>query len=125
VCASLGECGAHWLEIAFEHLDPFVALWSMCNALRQDRLPARRVVIRFEFTGRHRKELYWLLIEHGETEICKKYPGLDEDLFVMAEAEAFVKWLGGKLTWLQSPATAASNSTAPHGSSEPFRPGTP
>ena len=47
-CQSLGEWGARWLEIAPEHLDPFVALWSMCNALRRDRLPNRRVVIRFD-----------------------------------------------------------------------------
>jgi hypothetical protein len=55
---SLGEWGATWLEIAPEHLDPFVALWSMCNMLRRDRLPGRRVVIRFDFTGRQRPERY-------------------------------------------------------------------
>src|SRR5262245_54954551 len=76
VCRSLGEWGARWLEIAPENLDPFVALWSMCNALRRDRLPDRRVVIRFDFTGRPRRERYWLLIELGDTEICKTYPGL-------------------------------------------------
>jgi DNA-binding HxlR family transcriptional regulator len=99
VCASLGEWGARWLEIAPEHLDPFVALWSMGNALRRDRLPNRRVVIRFDFTGRQRNEVFWLLIEHGETEICKTYPGLDEDLYITAEAEAFVKWHAGQLNW--------------------------
>ncbi len=99
VCASLGEWGARWLEIAPENLDPFVALWSMCNALRRDRLPHRRVVIRFDFTGRPRPERYWLLIERGDTEICKTCPGLDEDLYVTAEAEAFVKWHAGQLTW--------------------------
>ena len=76
VCQSLGEWGARWLEIAPEHLDPFVALWSMCNALRRDRLPNRRVVIRFDFTGRPRRERYWLLIELGDTEICKTSPRL-------------------------------------------------
>ncbi|HKE86649.1 MAG TPA: helix-turn-helix domain-containing protein [Vicinamibacterales bacterium] len=110
VCQSLGEWGARWLEIAPENLDPFVALWSMCNALRRDRLPDRRVVIRFDFlaprsalreggTGRPRRERYWLLIERGETEICKTYPGLDEDLYITAEAEAFVKWHAGQLSW--------------------------
>lgn len=102
VCASLGEWGAAWLEIAPEHLDPFVALWSMCNALRRDRLPPRRVVIRFDFTGRRRRERFWLLIEHGDTEICKEYPGLDEDLYITAEAEAFVKWHAGQLTWAEA-----------------------
>ena len=100
VCQSLGEWGARWLEIAPENLDPFVALWSMCNALRRDRLPDRRVVIRFDFTGR-RREGYWLLIERGDTEICKTYPGL-EDLYITAEAEAFVKWHAGQLTWAQA-----------------------
>jgi DNA-binding HxlR family transcriptional regulator len=102
VCRTLGEWGAHWLEIAPEHLDPFVALWSMCNALRRDRLPDRRVVVRFDFTGRPHAERYWLLIEHGDTEICKEYPGLDEDLYVTAEAEAFVKWHAGRVSWAEA-----------------------
>jgi len=102
VCQALGEWGARWLEIAPEHLDPFVALWSMCNALRKDRLPGRRVVIRFDFTGRPRRERYWLLLELGETEICKTRPGFDEDLFITADAEAFVKWHAGQLSWAQA-----------------------
>jgi DNA-binding HxlR family transcriptional regulator len=76
VCETLGEWGARWLEIAPENLDPFVALWSMCNALRRDRLPDQRVVIRLDFTGFRPQERYWLLLEHGEAEICKTYPGL-------------------------------------------------
>ena len=102
VCESLGEWGARWLEIAPEHLDPFVALWSMCNALRRDRLPDRRVVIRFDFTGRRTHERYWLLIEHRDAEICKEYPGFDEDLYITAEAEAFVKWHAGQLAWAEA-----------------------
>ena len=47
-------------------------------------------------------ERYWLLIEHGDTEICKTYPGLDEDLYITAEAEAFVKWHAGQLTWAEA-----------------------
>ena len=102
VCDALGEWGAQWLEIAPEHLDPFVALWSMCNALRRDRLPDRRTVIRFDFTGRRPRERYWLLIERRETEICREYPGLDEDLFITAEAEAFVRWHAGQLAWAEA-----------------------
>ena len=101
VCQSLGEWGARWLEIAPENLDPFVALWSMCNALRRERLPDRRVVIRFDFTG-PRPERYWLLIELGDTEICKTYRGHDEDLYITAQAEAFVKWHAGQLSWTQA-----------------------
>lgn len=74
----------------------------MCHALRRDRLPDRRIVIRFDFTGRPRPERYWLLIELGDTEICKTCPGRDEDLYITAEAEAFVKWHAGHLTWAQA-----------------------
>ena len=68
VCVSLGEWGAAWLEIAPEHLDPFVALWSMCNAappgpapgstrrhpLRLHRPPAPRAVLAADRARRHR-----------------------------------------------------------------------
>jgi hypothetical protein len=43
-----------------------------------------------------------VLLEHGETEICKTYAGLDEDLYITAEAEAFVKWHAGQLTWAEA-----------------------
>jgi len=102
VCETLGQWGARWLELAPENLDPFVALWSMCNALRPDRLPERRVVIRLDFTGFRPHERYWLLVEHGEPEICKTYPGFDEDLFITAEAEAFVRWHAGQLSWAEA-----------------------
>ena len=102
VCETLGEWGARWLEIAPENLDPFVALWSMCNALRRDRLPDRRVVVRLDFTGFRPHERYWLLLEHGEAEICKTYSGLDEDLYITADAEAFVKWHARQLSWTEA-----------------------
>jgi DNA-binding HxlR family transcriptional regulator len=102
VCRTLGDWGARWLEIGPQHLDPFVALWSMCRTLRRERLPGRRVVIRFDFTGRPRRERYWLLLERGDAEICKTSPGPDDDLQVMADADAFVRWHAGQLTWAQA-----------------------
>ena len=74
----------------------------MCNALRRDSLPDQRVVIRFDFTGYRPHERYWLLIEDRETEICKTYPGLDEDLYITADAEAFVRWHAGQLSWAEA-----------------------
>lgn len=40
--------------------------------------------------------------ELGDTEICKTYSGLDEDLYITAAAEAFVRWHAGQLTWAQA-----------------------
>jgi hypothetical protein len=58
------------------------------DPVRLHRLPAPRAVR--------------LLLEHGETEICKTYPGLDQDLYITTEAEAFVKWHPGQLTWAEA-----------------------
>lgn len=74
----------------------------MRHALRRDRLPDRRVVIRFDFTSRPRPERYLLLIEFGDTEICKTHPRFDEDLYITADAEAFVKWHAGQCTWAEA-----------------------
>ena len=52
-------------------------------------------------------------------------PGLDEDLYITAEAEAFVKWHAGQLTWAQATREGRINSTASRRWSEPSQPGTP
>ncbi len=134
VCQSLGEWGARWLEIAPENLDPFVALWSMCNALRRDRLPSRRVVIRFDFlarrsasregglvhrsapreggTGRPRHERYWLLIELGDTEICKTYPASTRTSTSRRKPKPSSNGTPASSPGPKPPARAASNSMA-------------
>ncbi len=99
VCAALGEWGARWLELAPEHLDPGVTLWSLCHHLEPDKLPMRRVVVGFEFTGAPARERrLWLLVEHPRAEVCATSPG-EEDLRVQADAEAFVRWYLGQLSW--------------------------
>ena len=60
------------------------------------------MVIRFDFTGFRPHERYWLLLGHGEAEICKTYTGLDEDLYITVDAEAFVKWHAGQLSWTEA-----------------------
>jgi DNA-binding HxlR family transcriptional regulator len=99
VCVSLGTWGATWLEVAPEHLDPYVVLWSMSNSLDRDEIPARRLVLRFEFPDLRAKNRFWLLIEDGHGEVCLKHPGFDEDLIVRANSEWFAKWHMGWISW--------------------------
>ena len=100
VCLALGNWGARWLEVAPEHFDPYTALWSMSRALVRDRLPAGRVVVRFNFSGYAKRTMpIWLIVEAGEGEVCLKRPGFDEDLVIDAEAEWFVKWHMGWVSW--------------------------
>jgi len=100
VCLALGNWGTRWLEVAPEHFDPWNALWSMSRSLVVDKLPARRVVVRFNFSGYGKRRMpIWLILDDGDAELCLKHPGFDEDLIVDAEAEAFVKWHMGWLSW--------------------------
>ena len=113
VCEALGVWGARWLEAAPEHLDPYVALWSMCNNLAQDRLPAMRTVVRLEFRNSPtRVDRFWLLLEGGHGEVCAKAPG-EEDLLVRADAERFVRWHMGHLSWRAASAGGGIEVTGP------------
>jgi DNA-binding HxlR family transcriptional regulator len=99
VCETLGTWGARWLEVLPEHLDPYVALWSMSNSLNLDAIPDRRLVVRFDFTDLRKKNRFWLLLDHGEAEVCLKPPGPEDDLVVTAASEWFVKWHMGWASW--------------------------
>ena len=56
VLMAMGAWGERWLELAPEHVDPTLVLWSWSrNYLAHDRLPDRRVVVRFEFNDQPRR----------------------------------------------------------------------
>jgi hypothetical protein len=42
----------------------------------------------------------WLLIDHGDAEICEKYPGGEEELIVVVhDPVAFARWHLGEIEW--------------------------
>ncbi len=102
VILAIGVWGEKWLELEPEHAHPAVVLWSWSTTyLRRERLPSGRALVRFEFprwAGRGRRA--WLLVEHGDAEICEKDPGFDEDVIVAVEdTVAFARWHLGQLEW--------------------------
>jgi hypothetical protein len=62
--------GSKWAELTPEHAHPGVVLWGWVAAyLDRDRLPGRRVLVRFDYptlSGPGRRG--WLLIERGDAE---------------------------------------------------------
>lgn len=105
VILALGTWAEKWLELAPEHASPAVVLWSwMETYLARDRLPDRRVLVQLDFPnvqGRGRRA--WLLVEHGDAEICDTHPGFDEDLVVVVHDHvAFARWHLGQLEWGQA-----------------------
>ena len=43
-----GARGARWLEVAPQHFDAHIVLWSLCRLTQPEDMPAPRRVIRFE-----------------------------------------------------------------------------
>jgi hypothetical protein len=83
------------------HSDPGVILWSWCQVyLRREVLPQHRVLVRFEFQYRGKRETAWLLIERGEAELCAFDPGFGDDLVVVVnDPVAFAQWHLGHIDW--------------------------
>lgn len=98
----LERWGRRWVELKPEHAHPGVVLWAWASFfLDRERLPRRRVVIRFEYPtlpGPARRS--WLLIEARDVEYCLKHPGGEEELVVVVhDPQAFVRWHIGQIQW--------------------------
>jgi DNA-binding HxlR family transcriptional regulator len=104
VMLAMGSWGERWLELAPAHLDPGVVLDSWCRwYLDRERLPAQRVVVRFDFPDRPRKaDQLWMIFDGDRTEVCRTNPGFDEDLVVRAMSKALTEWHLGRITWAEA-----------------------
>ena len=98
---ALGTWGERWLELGTEHLDPYVVLWAWCNwYLERDRLPARRVVVQFEFPDQPKKSRrFWLILDGEHSEVCREDPGYNADIVVESESLALAEWHLGRVSW--------------------------
>jgi DNA-binding HxlR family transcriptional regulator len=102
VMLALQHWGKKWAELEPEHAHPGVVLWAWVTCyLARDRLPQRRVLVRFEYPTLPRMgRRGWLLIERGDAEICEKYPGGEEELIVVVnDPVAFARWHLGEISW--------------------------
>ena len=96
VLAGLATWGQRWTERARpENLNPGVFMWILRRRIATDRLPAHRVVVKFNFTGipasyrGNRK--FWLILERSAVDICVRDPGFEVDLYLDADLTAMVK----------------------------------
>jgi len=96
VIEALGAWGVRW---AFadpfpEELDAGLLVWKIHQRIDRDRLPERRVVVEFDFTG-HGGRRVWLLLDRREVSVCVTPPRFDPDLIVHTDLALFYRiWLG-------------------------------
>ena len=103
VIAAMGEWGERWLEVTPEHADPVYFLNSWVNTyLAVDLLPPHRVVVRFDLTDQPAQlSPMWVVFDRDDSEVCREYPGFEEDLVVQGESVALAEWHLGRLEWGQ------------------------
>jgi DNA-binding HxlR family transcriptional regulator len=104
----LGEWGQRHAaqQFARDNLDPALLMWSMHRRIDVSRLPAPRVVVRFEFRGAPHRCLNvrtsWLVLERSGADVCAKDPGFAVDLAVHADVGALARVWTGHLVWAQA-----------------------
>jgi DNA-binding HxlR family transcriptional regulator len=108
VVERLGEWGQRWSTSQFDvdNLDMSLLMWNVRRRMVIDRLPSRRVVVRFDFRGVPRRcsamRTFWMVLQRPEVDVCLKDPGFDVDVVVAADAATMARvWLG-KLTFAEA-----------------------
>jgi DNA-binding HxlR family transcriptional regulator len=83
--------------------DPTVLLWALRRRVDRQALPARRVVVQFDFSGvpgsRTGVRSFWLVLERENIDVCSKDPGFSVDATVTCEFSTLVHVYLGYLTW--------------------------
>jgi hypothetical protein len=108
VVEQLGAWGQRWARrrVAPEDLDAGLLMWDVRRRLRMDQLPARKVVVRFEFRsvprGQASRRVWWLVADRGEADVCVTDPGFEEDLRVDADLGTFTQVWTGRLDFSQA-----------------------
>ena len=98
VIEQIGVWGRRWIQkgIKDEELDPGLLMWDMQRRINVAALPARRIVVLFEFTDTARKlALWWLVLEAGQADVCLADPGFPTDLRVVTTVRLMTEiWMG-------------------------------
>ena len=100
VIEGLGAWGQRWSHgrATTQNLDVKLLIWNVRRRLAVDRLPERRVVVRFDFRGvpaGRGPATCWLVTSREEVDVCLTDPGFEVDLVVSADLAGFTKvWLG-------------------------------
>jgi hypothetical protein len=66
------------------------------------------VVVRFDFSDQppHARHV-WLLVDHGDAEVCKHHPGFDEDVIVETDGMTFARWHLKQIEWADALASGS------------------
>ena len=97
---ALGRWGQRWtVRVQRSNLDAGFLMWNVRRRIDRKRLPDRRVVVCFRFSGVPRvyrgPRVFWLILERTGVELCIEDPGIEIDVAVDADVATLAAvWLG-------------------------------
>jgi DNA-binding HxlR family transcriptional regulator len=97
---ALGNWGQRWtVRVQRDRLDAGFLMWNVRRRIARERLPDRRTVVFFAFSGvppgYKGARRFWLLLERSGVELCVEDPGFEAELQVRADLGAMTGvWLG-------------------------------
>lgn len=110
VVEAMGLWGQRWVqtEPSLRNIEPGLLMWDMRRNLDCSPMPDRRCVIEFLYPElREARRHWWLIVDHGEVDLCSIDPGLDVDLYVVTDLRTMTRiWMG-----LSSAAAATDDGT--------------
>ena len=94
----MGVWGQRWVRrpVTPEEADPALLMWDMRRRVNVERLPDKRIVVRFDFRGAPKgKRSWWLVLERPEPDLCLRDPGFGVALTVRTDAVSLASvWVG-------------------------------
>ena len=97
---ALGRWGQRWtVRVQRSNLDAGFLMWNIRRRVDRERLPDRRVVVCFRFSGIPRAyrgpRVFWLVLERTAVQLCIEDPGIETDVVVDADVATLTAvWLG-------------------------------
>ncbi len=106
-----GVWGQRWVRnvLGEDELDVGLLMWAVSGTIDAGWFPATRTVVQFTFSDRPklRWNLWWLVVDDGDVDMCVDDPGFDVDLYVTTDLRTLTKVSMGDI-----PARAAVRSGA-------------
>ena len=94
-----GIWGQRWIdaELSLQHLDAPLLMWDIRRNINPDPMPARRVVVQFQYRDLPANQRsWWLLVDReADIDLCAIDPGFDVDLYVSTDLRTMTAiWMG-------------------------------
>ncbi len=90
-----GIWGQRWVRnvLGEDELDEGLLMWAIRGTLDPGKFPVSRAVVQFAFTDRPklRYDLWWLVVDDGDVDMCIDDPGFEVDLYVTTDLRTLTK----------------------------------